>query len=562
MWYRKQRKNIDNQELNSYDFGRTGFLPPSTKEKRALKESSDSKKSELSSGTLRETRSLYKKLFGSQYDNEDRKEVPLIQRINLDLSFARVGTWMMLAKIFLSNFISDEDASNPSKVTVFKFLDDAFKKIRQIAQYSIHAQPGLGQREPDDIASDLVHNLEAASLGKSVYSLNAFFAPWLSVAKVFFPYNESLGLGLISRAVDFTDNTIGKVTNIFWNLRRITKGLIPYDGGLTTEKLISKQSEVRQLMSYYWQKNILGPIAAMKQVFVKNPRYAFEENGRRILLDQLEKDNKFLKDKSVENYFNNIKAFLTGKYTCPHEDGEIEKSIGLDEPENQRWYVRSKILSQIISLPAGLIGTALNSVGIGFNFFGNLFANHALRSLSDKCTDYANGLMSLVYITGEVPANVNEFFRKVKKGIPVIGEKGEGAIRNLFVAGSGVIGMVNRMKVLPGISQIFTKIGLKPILDSSHRILENFFLFFFSYNRLVLHSDERKEQGDRSSAREIEKANKHENLWKHISLPFRVMFGDQDVTYGDEDMVDIEDLNEEIGMNEFNPYQNLNSSSI
>lgn len=554
----QKRTNIDKQELNSYDFGRTGFVPSSTKEKHVQNKPAEKTEPDIRDLSLQQSRSFYKNLFGSKNEEQERDYVPMIQRINLDLSFARVGSIMMLAKIFLSNFISDEDASNPSKVTPFKFLDDAFKKIRQIAQYSIHAQPGLGQREPDDIASDLVHHLEAAALGKSVYSLNAFFAPWLSVAKVFFPYNDKLGMGLLSRAVEFTDNTIGKITNIFWNLRRITKGLIPYDGGLTTEKLTAKQSEVRQLMSYYWQKYILGPIASVKQIYEQNPRYAFQENSRRLLLERLEKDNKILREKSFENYVNNIKAFITGKYNCPHEDGDIEKKIGFDEPENQKWYVRSKILSQILSLPAGFFGTILNSAGIGFSFFGNLFANHTLRHISDKCTDYANGLMSLVYMTGEVPANVNEFFHKVKKGIPVFGEKGEGAIRNLLVAASGVVGMVNRMKVLPGISHLFTKIGLKPILDSSHRLLENFFLFFFSYNRLVLHADERKEEADRSSARDLEKASKHEKAWKHISLPFRVMFRDEDVVYGDGLFDGDTKISDEIGMNEFNPDQDSN----
>ena len=560
MGYQKQRKNIENQELNSYDFGRTGFVPTGTKEERVQNKSKNKLAPAKKESHQIEINNSYRKLFGLSNDDEEKKDPPMIQRINLDLSFARIGSVMMFAKILLSKFISDEDAANPSKVTVLKFLDDAFKKIRQVAQYSIHAQPGLGQREPDDIASDLVHNLEAAALGKSVYRLNAFLAPWLSVAKVFFPYNEKLGFGLMSRAVEFTDNAIGKVTNIFWNLRRITKGLIPYDGGLTTEKLIAKQSEVRQLMSYYWQKYIISPGAALKQYFTKNPRYAFEENSRRLLLNGLEEDNKLLKDKSLDNYFNNIKALITGKYICPHEDGEIEKKIGFDEIENQKWYVRSKILSQILSLPAGLLGTALNSASIGFSLFGNLFANHTLRAISDKCTDYANGLMSLVYMTGEVPANINEFFHKLKQGAPVFGKKGEGAVSNLLVAATGIVGMVNRMKVLPGISQIFTMIGLKPILDSSHRLLENFFLLFFSTNRFVLHSDEMKEEARISSARDMETAKKHHNIWKHISLPFRVMFRDKDVTYGDEDLIEVEERNEGIIENEFSPYQSSSSS--
>lgn len=462
---------------------------------------------------------------------------------------------MMLAKIFLNFFIKEKDAQNPSKITFLKFLDDFFKKIRQVSQYSIHAQPGLGYREPDDITSDLVHNLEAAALGKTVYTLNAFLAPWLSIAKLFLPYSNSPLMGILPRMLDFTDNTIGKLTNMFWNLRRITKGIIPYDGGITTEKLIEKQSEVRELMSYLLQKYVVTPFAAFKQLFVKDSSYVFEENSRRILLARLKQKNTMLRNKSLSSYFNNIRALLTGSYICPHEEKTVIKKIGEEEPENMQWYVRSKILSQILSLPAGLCGTFLNGSSIALNFLGNLFANKSLRRTSDKMTDFANGLMSLVYITGEVPANINEFFSKIKKGHPVFGD--HGAISNLLVATTGMIGMVNRMKVLPLIAKLFNKVGLKTLLDKHHRILENFFLLFFSYNRYVLHTDERYDEGIESSARELDKVTRHEKFWKHFSLPFRVIFKDEEVTYFNRDKnelgYEIEDTNIE---NEFIPDQN------
>lgn len=449
----------------------------------------------------------------------------------MDLNFALVGTWMMISKLFLSLFIDKETANNPAKITFVKFLDDFFKKIRQVAQYSIHAQPGLGQREPDDITSDLVHNLEAAALGKSVYNLNAFIAPWLSFVRALLPYNSNLILGLGSRMVDFADNTIGKITNLFWNFRRISKGLIPYDGGVTTEQLTEKQMEVRELISYYWHKHILSPIGMVKQLVSKNQKYVFEENNRRLLLMKLTKNNNLIQGNALSNYWNNIQAFITGKYTCPHETGSNKKEIGTDEPENQKWYVRLKLLSQALSLPAGFFGAILNGSSIGVDLLGNIFANHNLRNFSSKMTDYANGLMSLVYITGEVPANINEYIKKRNKGV----DQAE-ARQNLYVAGIGALGMVNRMKILPVIKQLFNTIGLKKLLDKYERTLENFFLLFFSANRLVLHADERKVQALKSSARDLQSAYKHTIFRKIFSLPFRVIFRDPDVTYRHENI--------------------------
>jgi hypothetical protein len=460
------------------------------------------------------------------HSDENQENVPLVQRINLDLNFARVGTWMMASKLFLSLLIDKETANNPAKITFFKFLDDFFKKIRQVAQYSIHAQPGLGQRDPDDITSDLVHNLEAAALGKSVYNLNAFVAPWLSVIRVFFPYDKNLVFGLASRMIDFADNTIGKITNLFWNFRRVSKGLIPYDGGVTTEQLTEKQMEVRELISYYWHKHILSPIGMVKQLFSNNQKYVFEENNRKLLLLKLTKDNSLIQGNALSNYWNNILALVTGKYNCPHEIGSKPKEIGTDEPDNQKWYVRLKLLSQVFSLPAGLFGAILNGSSIGVDLVGNLFGNHKIRNLSSKMTDYANGLMSLVYMTGEVPANINEYIKKRNKGVAE-----SEARHNLYVAGIGALGMINRMKILPGIKSLFETVGLKTLLDKYHSTFENFFLLFFSANRLVLHADERKAQALKSSARDLQSAYKHTSWWKKITLPIRVIFRDPDVIY-------------------------------
>lgn len=424
----------------------------------------------------------------------------------------------MLAKVALSLL---GDTSNPK--SGLGFLDDLLKKIRQVSQYSIHAQPGHGLRKPDDISSDAVHNLEAAALGRTVYKLNAFISPWLSVARPFLPGRALPLLGVATRLLDFTDNAIGKLTNMFWNIRRVSKGLVPYDGGISSDALTEKQSEVREMFSHYLNKFILNPSKRLVNAVLKSrSSYRFDIKETRESYD----DVRFaeLAAKSFKNYVNNCKALFSNFYDCPHEDGYVSKRVGSEEEENNPTYVRSKIASQIISLPAGIIGTVLNGTGIAVNLVGNLFDSEGITKLSDKLTDQANGLMSLVYLTGEVPANINEFFRKKR----VLGREDS---KHLVAAGIGALGMLNRMKVLPGIKQVFNLVGVKPILDRFHKQLEHFFLMFFSYNRLILHLHEKEDAKQVASAEDIIRSKKHDNVWKHVTLPLRVLLMDKDVTY-------------------------------
>jgi hypothetical protein len=148
-----------------------------------------------------------------------------------------------------------------------------------------------------------------------------------------------------------------------------------------------------------------------------------------------------------------------------------------------------------------------------------------LRELSGKATDLANGLMSLVYLTGEVPANLNEYLKKGASG----GDQNRK--RNLAVFGIGFLGMLNRIKILPGIRSILEMTQIKKILDRFDKPLRHFFLFFFSYNRLVLHADEKAKQEANASIRDLMDSEKHNNLTSHLILPLRVLFNDEQVTH-------------------------------
>jgi len=449
---------------------------------------------------------------------------PAIQVHQVDLAHAKVGTACMLAKIALSPFLSDEILNDPTKSTPLKFLDDGLRKIRQESQYSIHARPGSSLQSPDDIHSDLVHNLEAAALGKSVYQLNAFLAPWLLIAKTFFPFKHNFFMGFIPRLLDFADNTIGKLTNIFWNLRRITMGLLPYDGGLSSQALLEKQNEVRDLFRYYFNRHILKPTKGLLEQVPGLRHQSDQLNLREEFLLSTEDRVVSLRQKSLGNYLKNLVALFSSNYVCPHDEDGTVKRIGTDEPTNHPLFVRSKILSKVLSLPAGLGGTVLNISSIFVNFLGSVLDSQRIRKVSDRLTDYANAMMALVYLTGEVPANINKYFYKKHTD-------SDTAKRNLLVAGIGSAAMLNRIKILPGFSFVMRQIGLKKILDTFHRQLEHCFLLFFSLNRLVIHTDEKAQIAKTSSAEALEKAKKHENWWSHFTLPFRVIFMDDEVTY-------------------------------
>lgn len=460
-------------------------------------------------------------LIDSPKEDNLQKKQSLISLISLDLAFARIGSWMMILKSALSFLISDEDAADNRKFGFLKALDDLAFKVRQQSQYSIHAQPGLNLRKPDDIAGDIVHNMQSAKLGAAVYNYNAFTGPWIWLLKVFFPYSNNPVFGLIPRMIDFADSSIVKFTNIFWNLRRITKSLIPYDGGISSESLLNKQSEVRRLMGFYWKKLIITPYNSVLKYFLGDKAQDYQVTSSNVdYYDRYE--IKEILSKTMDDYFSNFKALFSKKYFSVHEGKQI--NIGDEEPENSKLYVRSKILSQVLGFWAGGIGSVLNTASIATGFIGNLFNFSAIRNISESLTNQANALMSLVYLTGEVPANINEYFKKKKQGI-------ENGKYNLLVAGVGVLGMLNRIKHNPLLGYMLNLVNIKPFLDRWDRLFKNFFLLFFSANRWVLHHDEKVSAKKFTSFQDIEKSKKHDSFWKHFSLPFRVAIKDSDVVY-------------------------------
>ncbi len=452
---------------------------------------------------------------------------PMIQLVNLDLNFAKIGTFMSLGRILISPFMPEANAHGGDFLkTAWSFVDDMMLKIRQVCQYSIHARPTHLSRPPDDISSDSVHNFEAVALGRRVYNLNAFIAPWLAPLKMFFPHSDHSIVGIPSRMMHSLDQVIGKITNLFWNVRRVSKALVPYDGGITTEALVEKQNAVRDLVSYVSNSLFIKPYKTILNLIRPDSNTAFD--------NQLEWHEKFDKNKikeifaeAISNWLGNIRTLFHRDYKSPHQTNkEVYKKVGSEEPENHPLYVRSKILSQVLGLPAGLVGGVSNTLSIGLNVVGNFFNNIPLLKASESLTNLANSLMAMVYFTGEVPANLNQYL-KIKN------KTGVGDNRHLLVAGVGALGMLNRIKHAPIIGSIMKNSGLNSLLllDRFNNQFEKLFLGFFSANRWLLHDHERIQAQEVSSAEDLELFNKHNTLHKRLTLPLRVILGDDEVSY-------------------------------
>lgn len=494
---------------------------------------------------LQEEKSL--RQFGEQIheiDNDAHKPSSIIdqtlaKKIKLDINFAKLGSVMMGFKFLLDFFISDDEAEDKTNNGFLKSTSEFARKLRQICQYSIHARPGDGRRKADDIISDRVSNIQATFLGLQSYKYNVFAAPWLGLAKMFFPYNGAPIGGLLSRTLSFADNTIGRLTNMFWNWRRVSISGIPYHGEITSNSITDHEEKVGRLISFISSsaRRLFKRVALENILYKAFPNLDKADSAQRI--KESTEEQKFREESKLAGklfkdylhaYLDNIKAFISGKYRSePNTVNEKIKDIGAEEPSNKKWYVRMKILSQnVLGLPLGLGAFLANSAGILLDGFGNLFGSpgESLQKWADDITDFGNSLMSLIYITNEVPGNYNEYLKKEKVDPGNPHNK-----QNLAVAGIGALAMIHRSKAFKPIGWLYKKVGIKPLLDKFHRQLDNLFLLFFSANRYVYHNTEYNTEKKLATQREIEESKKHDSIYKLFSLPFRAIVNDPDVSY-------------------------------
>lgn len=443
----------------------------------------------------------------------------LLKKLNLNFTFAATGTALMAFKSVISFFISNDILYDNSKTSTLKRIGDFAHRLREVCQYSIYAQPGENISKPDDVAMDYVDDIDSTVLGRKVYNLNAFVSPWIGVFKAFFPYSKGL-LGLPTRLAQAFDDLNSITTNTFWDFRKIVWSLVPYDGQILSKNLYEKQNQVKDISTFVLNR-ISSGFSDLWNVFVKADQTHTYSN---VLYEQENKKIKNLISNLFKGYSGKIKTFLSAEYTVNKASGPVVKKVGQEEPENHWLYIRSKIFSQVISLPIGIVSAALNYGAMVTSVLGNVLNNGVSKNITNKLTSYAHGLLSLSYLTGEVPANINEFWKKQNS-------KRHSDYRNLFCAGFGVIGMLNKIKVLPIFSSLLKALRIKPLLDKCDREFDNFFHLFFSFNRFILHHGQKQELQQIASNRDIEDVSRFDNWWKFAILPFRVIMQDKEVAY-------------------------------
>lgn len=502
--------------------------------------------------------------------NETEHKVPKISRKYLDVSFARLASSSVLLHTVLNGvneyIQKNDDGSfgNHFLKRVVRTLSDLSLRARHMAQYSLHARPNQESEgiEADDIYGDKTHNLHSMLLGNFVHQLNAFVSPYIGIARAFLsPEEELRGFSKliqtpVKRILNAFDTTSQRLSSLFWNIRRITMALVPYNGGIRTDVLERRSNNIRDIWELAISNVFLRIHEFAKNNLGKKTHRFLDGHLRKFHLDyeqakrnQLQASHRIgsskeaneLFQEAVDNISNKFAAIKTGHYRDPEGN---PKSIGEAEPEHAKWYIKSKMLSQILGLPVGISSAAINTVSLVAGILGDLLGIDAIRHFSQNLTDKATGLQSLLYISSEVPANLDkaimsidpkhkqEFMElspleKITKSpqfiVNILKDKNFKA-SNLKVFIIGALAMASRISYL-----MPRFIREKLWLDNP--LLKPLFFWFFSENRRILHTDEFENMKKDSSISEIKEAEKHKH-WIHIArLIPRVLSKDKDVYY-------------------------------
>lgn len=459
-------------------------------------------------------------LINDSLHNSDlnvNKAQPKTKQIMLDYCFAKISSTAMTVNGILNTLDAslekkgiDED-NGLRKIT--KIGADFSKRIRMLAQYVIHGNPGIPGVRQDDMYQDIFRDSNATKLGFMAYKYHAFKSIWVWAAKTFLFTGKSFFSKMAKNTLNAFDMTMMRLTSGFWNWRRLSRAMIPYfEGSLDNEKLTEQYTKVRNAISKtliafaHSTANLLHiPDGLLK--LVGFDRASLKEGYQKLKYETPE-DPVELVAQTIDNLKDNCRTLITGKYKSPISD--TEKVLGEDEPKTQSWYVRSKLLSQILGAPIGLAGSILNIASTAVGIPAEIVNSKLLKNISQKLTDTATAMQSLLYLTSEVPGHLE----KVHSGIKL-----NGKIRwaNLGIFLMGALGL--------------TATFVKPFTSKFSKYLDHFFLMFFSFNRLYLHNNEFKNESRSAMQRDVNRANKYNNWFSHLKLIVRVLMRDPKVSH-------------------------------
>ncbi len=489
-------------------------------------------------------------------------EASRLEEIAKDWKYAKLSTWSMWATTLLSwlnpnspsRSFESENPIHTKRAGIIGMAQDFFLRLRMMGQMTLHADPGNTKLVGDDVAMSNLHNITAQKFGMSSYKYHAFWSlpSWLLQNFVFTGKHP---LSKIPNSIIKAFDRVRRIgTNMFWNIRRITLGLLPYlnndlismcsPNSEAYKKLREASAPVRTTMNK-WTILLKAALHRALEKILPRPIMNFIETKLGFNFQNLREANRKAMSEpggdinpltailkvGWENIKNNKNALLTGKHKSMLT-GEIQ-DLRKEEPNTPMWYLKSKLIANILNPFIGLGSAIINTGSMVTGVLGEFTKDKskALLSISQNLMDLANGTMSIVYMLGEVLGHASTVQQKYKNG--------EIRLDNLATLGIGVFGMGWRIVkgvfstlAIPGM--IFKPLGdlCKKVLHSRiDNLLDPLFLLFWSVNRNVSLKNSYKAEASTAGYAERKAAEKHIGISDVLSLPFKILTHDKSVTY-------------------------------
>ncbi len=491
----------------------------------------------------------------------EEKSKSRLEELKQDLQYSKLSTWMMYITTALSAILPGNISRgfelpglNKQNSLIAK-IQDLFLRFRMMGHFTMHADTGSKSTLADDIPICNLHNIPAYKLGQASYKFHAFWSiPSWILQNFFFTGKHPLSK-LPNTLLRIFDRTMRFGTNMFWNLRRITLGLLPYFNG----DLISNPNS----HAYQKLKEVSKPIRALMSSATALTFTAIHQNLSkwlpRPLMNILEKKFGFnihrfrriqekggvsaSQEKSIpeilselinisrENFMNNIKAFKENKHKSIIT-GEVQ-DIKREEPNTPDWYIKSKLLASLANPIVGAGSTIVNALGAVSGALGEALRGRTnfFLNMSQNLMDSASGAMSLIYMLGEVFNHAASF---------QVGQRnGEIRTANLYTFAVGFLGMGWRMikgaaaaLAIPG--AFFKPLGnfCNKLLHSRlNNILDPLFLLFFSINRTLTFKKSAQSEASTAGHAERKAAEKYDSILGTLGLIPRIIMHDSKVSY-------------------------------
>lgn len=486
-----------------------------------------------------------------------------LEEIAKDWKYAKLSTWMMYLATAFSCFnpnkapsraFENDNPDRSAKAGLIGRMQDFFLRLRMMGQMTLHADPGNQKLIGDDVAMSNLHNITAQKFGMSAYKFHAFWSiPSWIIQNFIFTGKHPLSVipNMLCRSFD---RIMRLSTNLFWNLRRITLGLIPYinndlinmcsPDSHAYKKLREASAPVRAVMEH-WSLLLLASTHKLLNKYMPRPIMNFIESKLNFNFSKLRDTYRTISTKpdgdinpivqlwkvARENIANNWNALRNGKHKSILT-GELQ-NLRVEEPNTPTWYLKSKLLASLLNPIIGLGSALINSGSMVTGVLGEFVRNKntGLLSISQNLMDSANGAMSVVYMLGEVLGHAATVQRNYKNG--------EIKLANMSTFGIGLFGMGWRIVkglfsalAIPGM--VIKPLGnlCKKVLHSRiDNFLEPLFLLFWSVNRDVNLRNSYNAEASTAGYAERKAAEKHNRITEVLTLPAKILTRDKQVTY-------------------------------